>query len=123
MAAALAVAASASATAADAPIAPAGADEEVRQLGAIKVEGEGPAEGTSDAGYRKHSVSQVGPWQGRELQELPYSITVLSADLIENVQATNSDQLFRINPTTQLRSSPMCSQSCTLSTGCRCFPR
>ncbi len=79
--------------------------EEVRQLGAIKVEGEGPSEGSSDAGYRKDTVSQVGPWQGRELQELPYSITVISSDLIENVQATNSDQLFRINPTTQLRRS------------------
>lgn len=71
----------------------------------IKVEAGVDENGSVAAGYRSDEVSQVGPWQRLELQELPYSITVLSAELIDNVQAINSDQLFRINPTTQLRRS------------------
>lgn len=75
-----------------------------KRLSTVKVEADA-VEGSAEEGYRVDKVSQVGPWQGRELQELPYSINVIPAELIENVQAVNSDQLFRINPTTQLRRS------------------
>lgn len=79
--------------------------DSAQTMKSIKVEAEVDENGSAAAGYRSDKVSQVGPWQGRELQELPYSITVISAELIDNVQAVNSDQLFRINPTTQLRRS------------------
>ncbi len=79
--------------------------EKTNTLKTVKVEATAVTDGSANNGYRVEDVSQVGPWQGRSLQELPYSINVISADLIENVQAVSSDQLFRINPTTQLRRS------------------
>ena len=36
-----------------------------------------------------------------EIQDTPYSISVMPADLIENLQASTVDKLFRINPITQ----------------------
>ncbi len=60
------------------------------------------ANGSVEQGYRSDAVSAVGPWQGRELQDTPYSITVVSKELIENLQATTPDQVFRVNPTTML---------------------
>jgi iron complex outermembrane receptor protein len=59
-------------------------------------------DGTAADGYRSRKVSQVGPWQGRELDDLPYSMTVLPAELLENVRGATVDQIFRINPTTQI---------------------
>ena len=73
-----------------------------RRLGKITVQAEDAEDGSADTGYRSDSISAVGPWQGRDLQDVPYSISVISADLIENLQATSPDQIFRINPTTQL---------------------
>ncbi len=62
-------------------------------------------DGAVDQGYRTERVSEVGPWQGRSLQDTPYSMTVISKELIENLQATTPDQLLRVNPTTQLSRS------------------
>ncbi len=59
-------------------------------------------EGHADKGYRVDKVSQVGPWQGRELKDLPYSIAVVSSELVNSIQARDPDQVFRVNPTTQL---------------------
>lgn len=71
-------------------------------LQAVKVEAAIATDGSAEQGYRSNKVSQVGPWQGRKLEETPYSITVISQDLIESLQATMPDQIFRINPTTML---------------------
>ncbi|WP_347888364.1 STN domain-containing protein [Nitrosomonas europaea] len=60
------------------------------------------ADGSTDQGYRSEKVSQVGPWQGRVLQNLPYAITVIPEELIDNLQAITPDQVFRIAPTTHL---------------------
>lgn len=60
------------------------------------------ADGSADQGYRSEKVSQVGPWQGRVLQNLPYAITVIPEELIDNLQAITPDQVFRIAPTTHL---------------------
>jgi len=59
-------------------------------------------EGSAQSGYVARSVSQVGPWQGRALQDTPYALSVVPAELIENVQAGTPDQIFRMIPTTQL---------------------
>ena len=59
-------------------------------------------DGSAEQGYRTEKVSAAGPWQGRDLQDTPYAITVFSEDLIKNLQATTPDQVLRINPTTQL---------------------
>ena len=63
------------------------------------------AQGTASEGYREERVSNVGPWQGRTLQETPYAITVFSEELMSNLQAVSADQVFRINPTMQLSRS------------------
>ncbi|MET0378111.1 MAG: TonB-dependent receptor plug domain-containing protein, partial [Spongiibacteraceae bacterium] len=70
------------------------------QLKTVKVQG--ATDGGADQGYRSETVSAVGPWQGRSLQDTPYALNVYSAELIENLQATTPDQVFRINPTTQM---------------------
>lgn len=84
------------------------------QLGPVRVEGEGVGSVSSDPtyalqndgvaaqGYRSDSVSAIGPWEGRSLQDTPYSVTVVPRELIENAQATTPDQIYRLNPTTQL---------------------
>lgn len=74
---------------------------EVRTLQRIRVEEEEAPDGSALEGYRSNVVSQVGPWEGRALQDLPYSITVIPRELIENLQATTPDQIYRIAPTVQ----------------------
>ena len=59
-------------------------------------------DGSAADGYRVDEISAVGPWQGRTLQETPYSMSVVSGSLIENVQATTADQIYKMNPLTQL---------------------
>jgi iron complex outermembrane receptor protein len=79
---------------------PASAAESEIHLKTVKVQAK--TDGGADQGYRSENVSAVGPWQGRKLQDTPYAINVYSAELIENLQATTPDQVFRINPTTQM---------------------
>ena len=59
-------------------------------------------DGSSKDGYLVEEISAVGPWQGRTLQETPYSINVVSESLIENLQATSPDQVYKIIPVIQL---------------------
>ena len=60
------------------------------------------AEGSAEDGYRTETVSAVGVWQGRSLQDTPYSLNIFSEEIIKNLQATTPDQVYRVNPTTQL---------------------
>lgn len=46
-------------------------------------------------------MSAIGPWQGRTLQDTPYSITVIPEEMIQNLQATTPDQIYRNVPTVQ----------------------
>ena len=63
-------------------------------------------DGHDDQGYRSEQVSQTGPWQGRKLQDLPYSVNVISEALINNLQSTSSpDAVYRINPIVQVTRS------------------
>ncbi|MFT3720911.1 TonB-dependent siderophore receptor [Pseudorhodoferax sp.] len=74
-------------------------------LPTVTVSGDQEAKGTAADGYREDRVSNVGPWQGRTLQDTPYSITVFSEEFIENLQAASADQVYRVNPTMQLSRS------------------
>ena len=76
-------------------------------LATAVVQGDGLSNGSNEDGYRVDEISGVGPWQGRTLQESPYSINVTSEDLIQNLQATNADQIFMMNPLTQLNRPSM----------------
>ncbi|MDN5115126.1 TonB-dependent siderophore receptor [Aliarcobacter butzleri] len=57
--------------------------------------------GTAENGYLSEDITGVGLWGKRSLQDTPYSMTVIPQELIENVQAKDMNQIFKINPTTQ----------------------
>jgi len=77
------------------------APETAAKLKAVQVTAEA-IDGGADTGYRTETVSGVGAWEGRSLQDTPYSVNVFSEELIENLQASTPDQVYRVNPTTQL---------------------
>jgi len=58
-------------------------------------------QGTAEEGYRVSNVSGVGLWDQRSLRDTPYSISVVTSDLIENINAQNMGQIFKMNPLTQ----------------------
>ncbi|RRS03337.1 TonB-dependent siderophore receptor [Aquabacterium soli] len=59
-------------------------------------------EGDAGRGYRSSTASQVGALGAKSLQDTPFSINVISRELIENVQATKPDDVIKINPVIQL---------------------
>jgi iron complex outermembrane recepter protein len=60
-------------------------------------------DGSAASGYRVENATTTGPWGSLPLQDTPYSVNVMSQQLIENVQASSPDQLFRMNPLVQLQ--------------------
>ncbi|MFL9814235.1 TonB-dependent receptor [Stutzerimonas sp. VN223-3] len=62
------------------------------------------ADGSEESGYRASAVRNVGALGGMELQDAPYSVTVISSELMDNIQATSSDDIFKLSPTTQFTS-------------------
>lgn len=61
-----------------------------------------PVWGSAESGYVHVGTTPIGPWEGRDLLDTPYSVNVVSHELIQNMQATSSDQVFKMNPVTQL---------------------
>ncbi|MCT7567946.1 TonB-dependent siderophore receptor [Aliarcobacter butzleri] len=57
--------------------------------------------GTAENGYLSEDITGVGLWGKRSLQDTPYSMSVIPQELIENVQAKDMNQIFKMNPTTQ----------------------
>ncbi|MFY9081031.1 TonB-dependent receptor, partial [Aliarcobacter butzleri] len=57
--------------------------------------------GTAENGYLVEETKGVGIWNERSLQDTPYSMSIISKELIENVQAKDMNQIFKMNPTTQ----------------------
>lgn len=74
---------------------------DVKTLSTIRVE-DMEDEGTAAAGYRSERAEQIGPLGNLSIQDAPFSISVIPAELIENLQATTPDDLFKIHPATQL---------------------
>ena len=58
------------------------------------------ADGSAAAGYRV-STATVGPLGCMPLQDTPFSINVVSADLINNLQASSPTEALRYSPTIQ----------------------
>jgi len=73
----------------------------IATLATAVVSSESLKNGTGEDGYFSDGNTNIGVWQGRSLQETPYSINVVTEDFIQNIQATSSDQLFKMNPVTQ----------------------
>ncbi|WP_419677662.1 TonB-dependent siderophore receptor [Aliarcobacter lanthieri] len=59
--------------------------------------------GSAENGYLVKETKGVGIWNERKLQDTPYSMSIISKDLIENVQAKDMNQIFKMNPTTEER--------------------
>ncbi|MDN5099723.1 TonB-dependent receptor [Aliarcobacter butzleri] len=57
--------------------------------------------GSSENGYLSEDITGVGLWGKRSLQDTPYSMTVITKDLIENTQANDMAKIFKMNPLTQ----------------------
>lgn len=69
-----------------------------------------PANGSTAAGYRVDTVTNVGPFSNMSIQDTPYSYTVLSSDFIENTESyatpsgtsvLDKDPLFGVTYTDQ----------------------
>jgi len=58
-------------------------------------------QGTAEEGYRVSNISGIGLWGERSLRDTPYSMSVVPSDLIENINAQNMGQIFKMNPLTQ----------------------
>ncbi len=69
-----------------------------RVLSEVRVVGARPADGSAAAGYRVETTKTAGPLGERSLQDTPFSINVMPAELLENFQASSSDDVFRLNP-------------------------
>ena len=65
---------------------------------------EAAANGGEQSGYRASAVKNVGALGGMALQDAPYSVTVISSELMDNIQASSSDDIFKLSPTTQFTS-------------------
>jgi len=78
------------------------AESQAVQMKEVVVEDTIPAEGTAEQGYRVDNVKNVGPWGEKKLVDLPYSISVLSSDLIENTQSVSPEEIFKYSPYTQV---------------------
>ncbi|AXB78343.1 TonB-dependent receptor [Novosphingobium sp. P6W] len=50
---------------------------------------------------RIDAISTSGPWGNKLVIDTPYSISVVSQDLIESVVASDMDQIFKMNPVVQ----------------------
>ncbi|MEJ0035762.1 MAG: TonB-dependent receptor [Gammaproteobacteria bacterium] len=70
------------------------------RLREVSVDAQAP-EGAAELGYKVETVRNVGPWGERSLRETPYSMSVMSSELIANTLARDTAQLSRMNPTIQ----------------------
>ncbi|MFC4954349.1 TonB-dependent siderophore receptor [Acinetobacter puyangensis] len=76
------------------------ANGNVTQLPVITVNAE-ITDASADQGYVAKKLKQVGPWGEKSLQDTPYSMSVMSSELIENTVSGDLDQMFKMNPVTQ----------------------
>lgn len=61
-------------------------------------------EGSAASGYRSDTAQNIGALGGMRLQDAPYSVSVVSKELLQNIQATSSDDVFKLSPATQFTS-------------------
>jgi len=58
-------------------------------------------DGRAADGYRARAVSSVGVLDSMNLRDVPFSISVMPRELIENIQAQSPDDIYKINPSTR----------------------
>jgi len=62
------------------------------------------AQGATAGGFLSKATPTVGPWEGRSLQDAPYSISVMSSEQAGTTIARDFDQLYKMNPVIQTNS-------------------
>ena len=70
----------------------------------VTVTANSPVDGGEAAGYRSNAVQNIGALGGMRLQDTPYSVSVVSTELLQNIQATSTDDVFKLSPATQFTS-------------------
>jgi iron complex outermembrane receptor protein len=70
----------------------------------VTVTADTPVNGEEAAGYRSSAVRNIGALGGMRLQDAPYSVSVLPKALLQNIQATSTDDVFKLSPATQFTS-------------------
>lgn len=78
-----------------------GASAQTAALPEVKVSAETEREGAAQ-GYRPGKVRQLGPLGDVDLLDTPFSISVTPRELIENLQASKPEDVFRYNPVVQV---------------------
>ncbi|QGM99861.1 TonB-dependent receptor [Methylocystis parvus] len=64
-----------------------------------------PTEGSEAAGYKPETATNFGPFGKKPILDIPYSVNVISAPLIQNRLAWQSDDIYKISPVIQLRTT------------------
>ncbi|MBL4783162.1 MAG: TonB-dependent receptor [Porticoccaceae bacterium] len=78
-------------------------NDEVMTLNPVQVGGNVIAnDGSAENGYIATQNTNIGVWKGRTLQETPYTISVFSEELLQNVQATSTDEIYKKSPLIQM---------------------
>ncbi|KLD97877.1 TonB-dependent receptor [Aliarcobacter butzleri] len=75
--------------------------------------------GSAENGYLVEDVKTLGVWGNLSLQDTPYSMTVLSSDLLENTITSNMNQVAKVNPV--MVNQENASQNGEISTAIRGF--
>ena len=60
-----------------------------------------PKEGSAEVGYKVENVQDLGPWGTMKLLDTPYSMSVITSDMIQNTVSPNLDQVFKMDPLTK----------------------
>lgn len=62
----------------------------------------GTREGSEAQGYKPSTVSNFGPFGQVPILDAPYSVNVISADMLKNIQASSTEDALRISPVVQV---------------------
>lgn len=73
----------------------------VTQLPTITVNAE--QTGSTEQGYFAKNVTGIGVWQGRSLQNTPYSMNIISKDILENSLVQGIEGIAKLAPTVQVQ--------------------
>lgn len=72
-----------------------------KRLGEVIVRADAFKEGSAEVGYKPTTAKTTGPWGDKPIQDTPYSISVAPTELMENVIASNPNQIYQILPNVQ----------------------
>lgn len=81
--------------------APVSGDAQEATLPAVQVSSSIDA-GATAGGFLSKAKPSIGPWEGRSLQDTPYSVSVMTSEQAENTIARDFDQLYKMNPVVQV---------------------